>query len=517
MTRAAVAGLLAPRNSRLLVDFTKGDLPAPVPNSAATAGDRVVYDNFGANAVGRVYTADNRGLGIYFAGASAGQTAHISYRPATPWDLSGEDFLAVELDFEEGGGGFFNIVQVYITQESGTAYTNYGRISVATSADKMPHRPIHVVRFSAQTGWTLTSGGPDGFPNNMTTIGKIDFNIACNASSEGAPAQVFIRKVWVGKNRSKVIFTFDDGHAAQATDAAPVMAAAGFKGVLCCSSSYIGKVNRLSLENIAALDAYGWDFGVQQTNDATDALVSRASSGSGLTRSGAVATWNNSPVVPHLKHTGDFIRIRGAVDPSWNRVWGPITRVDDYSFTFACEGTEVTPATGYLTIDRLSAAEITANIRREIDFWSGLGYTRGNFSMAYATGAVADSVLDAVAQAGIIFGRTTDTGSAPMTRTFDARLTSPRSLLMLPSASMDRATAATVLGYVDAAIGRGASICLFGHNIAVGVGTGVPLTIDSAEFAAMVAGIKDRVNSGLCDVVTFSEYSEQMLGRAKSP
>lgn len=505
MARVSTAGLQNPPNARLLVDFTAGGFPDPVATGSAGAGDRLVYDNFSANALNRTYTIDGNGLGIHFNGATTGQVAHISYRPATPFDLSRDDFLAVEFDVLEGQGDFANILQVYLTTQTGTTYTNYGRRSLNSPSDKIPRRQVAVIRFS-ESGWTLTSGGPTGFPTNMQSVGKIDFNVTVQAASTGGNSRTYIRRVWVGKNRTKVMFSYDDAHEAQETIVAPMLTAAGFKATLCASSGYINTANKLTDAMLSSLyNTHGWDFGLQQTRDTTDIFLNRAASGSGLTRSGSVATWTNT-VGTHLLTSGQNVTIAGAVEPEWNATFGPITVVDTGTFTFPCAGTETTPATGYITTRRMSDQRIKDIIEFERNFYASRGFPRGGNFLAYSNGIVGELVLDAVASAGVVMARSTNTGAAPMTRIFDPRGSTPRSMLMLPAGAMDQATAATVLTYVDAAILRGCSIHLYGHNVAAGVGTGTSLTMDSAELQSLVDGLKTRQQDGLLDVVTVSEF-----------
>jgi hypothetical protein len=199
------------------------------------------------------------------------------------------------------------------------------------------------------------------------------------------------------------------------------------------------------------------------------------------------------------------------MDSAWNATWGPITVVDSDTFTFAatCAGKE-TPVTGFVNTDRLTAAEITAIIDAEQAYWASAGYTRGNHAMAYAGGVVADSALDAITVGGVSIGHTSYSGTTPMQYFFDPRISTARSMLMLPASTMDQTTAATQLARVQSAQSRGGIIILTGHDQQPGVGTGTALTMDTAEFQTLVDGVKAMKDRGLVDVITFTELQQRL-------
>lgn len=494
----------------LLADFTDGTHSLAASSSPGSAD--VLYDSGTPNAGARSYSLDENGIKIAFESGTTSQYSSAKWEPSGGVDLTGTDVIAVELDFPEGTGAFFSPFQVFITQQSGTTYTNYINKTLMSGADKMPHRMVLVMKLDSS--WTLTGGGPAGWPRDITA-GKIEFRLQVSASAQNYPAYCYVRKIWKGAMIPAVLFSFDDAHDAQLNIGAAALTAAGMKATLCASSAYIGQSNKLTAANCRTLyGTHGWDIGLQQTLDGTDVWVNQATTGSGLTRSGTTATWQNASSLAHNLSNGDSVTIRGSVDPLWNTTFTNISVASASSFTFTCAGTELTPAIGFLTIARLTDAQIAANIAVEKAFWTNLGLTRGNHFLAHSNGIVSDSALDAIRGAGIHIARTTNVGASPMAYCFDARLSDPRAMLMLPASTMDQLTAATVLARVDTAINVGATIHLYAHNIVNGAGTGTSLTVDQAEFEAIVDGIEARKARGLCHAgLTISEWNQERCVR----
>lgn len=494
----------------LLADFTDGTHSLAISSSPGTAD--VLYDSGTPSAGTRSYSLDSNGIKIAFESGTTSQYSSVKWMPTAGVDLTGTDVIAVELDFPEGTGAFYSPFQVFIVQQNGTTYTNYANKTIMSGADKMPHRLIVVMKLDGS--WTLTGGGPSGFPNNITA-GKIEFRLQVSSSAQNFPAYCYVRKIWKGCMRPSILFSFDDAHDAQLNIGAAALTAAGMKATLCASSSYIGQSNKLTAANCRTLyDTHGWDIGLQQTNDGTDVWVNSAGS-TGLTRSGTTATWQNASSLAHNLTNGQSVTIKGAVDPAWNTTFTNISSASSSSFTFTCAGTETTPAAGFVNCARLSDADIAANIAVEKAFWAALGLTRGNNFLAHSNGIVADSALEALRNAGITYGRTTNSGATPMAYCFDARLTDSRSLLMLPASPMDQQTAATLIARAQAAIQQGATAHFYAHNIVNGAGTGTSLTVDQTEFETFVAWVKTQKDSGLCHAgVTISEWNQNRCVRS---
>ena len=65
-------------------------------------------------------------------------------------------------------------------------------------------------------------------------------------------------------------------------------------------------------------------------------------------------------------------------------------------------------------------------------------------------------------------------------------------------------TANDILLQIDDAINNNASICVFTHNVEDTLTDDMNCT--TAVYTAILDGIKQRVENGLCDVVTFKEF-----------
>ena len=105
---------------------------------------------------------------------------------------------------------------------------------------------------------------------------------------------------------------------------------------------------------------------------------------------------------------------------------------------------------------------------------------------------------------GIVMARTTRTN---VQAGFDPRSSDKKALLRLSGQTMDQQTASTILGVVDAAILRGRSVMLYGHDIDP---TPAALTITQSEWDLIVAGLVTRSKHGLIDVVTCTEFHDQL-------
>lgn len=512
MTRAAFPSLWTPPGSTLLVDFTDG--------THAINTDIFSGGSSGGTATGAARALSSAGLRMYCTAATSGQFVSAYYQPASPMDFTPYDSIWVECYFPDGDatyGGQAKVgLQIYVVQESGATYTNYMNRNHGSNS-LHGHLPI-MGSFFGDGNWTLTSGGPDGWPAKMASIAKIELRPNAGASAPFA-FDCYIRRIWLGKNiKPIVLLSWDDAHAAQYTNAYSVMTDAGLKGTLFPSSSYVGTTDKLTVAQLRTMYEAGWDIGLQQTNDLTDAFVARATDGSGLTRSTTTATWSGTGT--HELAQDDTFTISGACDPSWNKQFTVASVSDTTTFTFTCAGTEQTPANGWITIPRVTEAAAKANIAAEQAYWSALGMTRGINFMAYAAGLVNPVYAGYMNDIGILLARTSSTTPAPQSSTFDGRTSHYLGRLMLPSQTMDNATGATVLGYVATARSMCACLALRGHNQAA---SGDSNTMATAEFDILIDG--DSTHKGLAqmhkegqiEVLTFSQLWNSMTGKTKRP
>lgn len=503
MSRASIGSLRLPRGSRLVADFTDGSIP-----SAA-----IVTDSGTPSAVGRAYSYDSRGVQLSFTGGTTGQYASFKWEPAiaspgATIDLSDSDWLGLECEWPPGTGAVYAAVSIFLTTQTGTTYTNYQNRSITSGAEKTPRRQILMARLNADT-WTKVGGGP----TSLAALGKFEVRLGVHSSLQNIPANMFVRKIWIGKSRTKVMLSFDDGMDGQINYAYPSLEAAGFKAVLHAPAQRIGGAGRLTEADLATLYAAGWDFGIQQFDDSNDIPVNYAGA-SGLTSDGAgTATWVNVSNIPHLLVPNQSVTVRGAASPEYNGTVRVLTTPNAYTFTYAITGTPVTPDPGWATCERLSKKDAMVAWQRCIDWYAERGYTRGNEFAAYSNGVTDEWVESWMPELGFKMARTTRINAIP-NRGFDPRCSDEKALLRLPAVAMDQQTAATVLGHVDTAIDRGCSVLLYGHDIDP---TPAVLTITKSEWDLMVAGLVLRSNQGLIDVVSQTEFMRQLsIGRASS-
>lgn len=494
MTRAAAPTLSEPTYSRLLADFTNGSIPA---------GQIALAGSAGSYATGAAITYDDRGIGLSY-GAETLTTKYVAgkWEPGggNTIDLSGSDFIGFEIEFPEGGGNVFAAIGCFITTESGSTYTHYKNRTFLSGADKTPHRQIFPVRFS--DSWTLGGGGP----TNMAAIAKIEWRMTPHASLTGVPAQCWIRKLYLGQNKTNLILTFDDAMLAQYNYVFPSLAAHGIKGTLCPSPIHIGKdATRMTLAMIEEMYNAGWDIGIQQYNDSADIPVNYAAQ-TGLTSDGAgTATFANLSGVPHLKNVGDIVEMRGAANPAYNGRKTILTTADDNHFTFAISGTPQTPDVGWPTCERLSLNAAQAAWSDALEYFRVRGLTRGNHFAAYSNGVTDEWVESWMPGLGFTLARTTRVNADPFIG-FDPRCMDMKARMRLPGLLMDQVTSTTMITNTNKLIARGASAIPYVHNVAPGAAS---LTMTEANWDATIAYWVRMRDAGSLSLVTASEFEKK--------
>jgi len=495
MSRTTLSSLRSPLNSTLLADFTDGSVPSA----------EVITDSGFPAASGRYYSYDSRGVQLGFTGGTTAQYSSFRWEPnagtpGTTIDLSGSEFLSVEIEVPEGTGAVYDTFIILVVQQTGTTYTNFQNKTYFSGADKTPRRQIVTALLKTDT-WTLTGGGPTDF----STIGKLEFRFGVHASAQNIPGNIFVRKIWKGKNRPKVMITFDDSMDGQINYAYPSLSAAGFKATIFSSPSDVGSAGRLTESDYRTLYDAGWDFGLQQYNDSEDILVNYTGS-SGLTSDGlGTATWSNVSGIAHGLNTGDAVTITGAMNPAFNGTF-TITKTGASTFTYSIVGTPLSPDPGQPSCRRLTDEQIKDTFQSSKDYLVARGLTRGNEFIAYSNGVTDARVEDLLNNLGYKMARTTRTNAQAG---LDPRSSDPKALMRMSGQTMDQQTATTVLGVVDDAIKRGRSVMLYGHDIDP---IAASLTITESEWNAIVAGLRLRSLHGLVDVVTISEFYNSLTG-----
>ena len=502
MTRIASGSLAAPVGSRIVADFTDGSIPAAA----------VIFDAGSPAANGRTYLYDSSGAYMAHTGGTTGQYASIQYKPhaASPGstiDISGSDWFGIELDFPVDGAQVYSAISVYFTQQTDTTYTNYKNRTILSGASKTPLRQIHWMRHNVDT-FTVVGGGPA----SLATLGKIDVRLQVHATFNGKTVNsaVRIKRFWVGKSSPKIMLSFDDGMDGQINYAYPALAAAGFKATLYTSPTHINGSGKLTTANMATLYAAGWDFGVQQYNDSADIPLNYAGS-TGLTSDGAgTATFQNVSSLPHGQKVGNVVTISGCASSEFAGAKTILTTPSDSSFTYAITGTPPTPDPAFPVCARpgWDNAKIRESFDSVVRYYTALGQTRGLQHVAYSNGVTSPEIEALMVAWGYKTGRTTRVNSPPNVG-FDARGLQAADWMRLPGISMDQQNATTILAYVDTMIDRGVSGMLYGHDIDP---VGAALTITKAQWDLIVEGLRVRKLQGLIDVLTITQFWEQVAG-----
>ena len=503
MTSIAAGSLAAPVGSRIVADFTDGSIPAAA----------VIFDRGSPSASGRSYLYDSSGVYMAHTGGATGAYASFSYEPnaASPGatiDVSDSDWLGFELDFPLEGAQVYSAISVFLTQQTGATFTNYKNRTILSGAAKTPLQQIHWMRHNVDS-FTVVSGGPA----SLATLGKIDIRLQVHATFNGKTVNsaVRVRRIWVGKNTPKIMFSFDDGQDGQINNAYPTLAAAGFKATLYNSPNHIDAgAGYMTTADMATLYAAGWDFGVQQYNDSADVPLNFAGT-TGLTSDGlGTATFQNASSLPHGQAIGNAVTIEGAASSEYNGVKTITAVPSTSSFQYAISGTPVTPDPGFPACARpgYDTQRIRETFDKVVEFYTARGQTRGLQHVAYSNGISNPTIEALMVQWGYKTGRTTRINTIPNVG-FDCRGLLPASFMRLPGINMDQQNSTTILGYVDSCIDRGVSCILYGHDIDV---TPAALTITKSEFDAIVEGIRIRKLRGLLDVLTITQFWEQVAG-----
>lgn len=502
-SRQATPTLIAPFAQTTIVDFTDGThtlAPLATPGSAD-----VIYDCAFPNATGREYTLDSNGIKISYTSGTTAQYASVKYEPSNAGrpniDLSASEFLAIEVEFPDGTGAAHAGLTVWVTTQTGNTYTNAQNRTIASGSIKTPNRQVMVAKLKTDT-WSLTGGGPTSLAN----IGKLEFRLQVPATLQNVPAYCYIRKVYLGKNIPKVLMCWDDLYVGVRTYAYPTMLANGWKGTVFASASHLDfSASFMTTAQVQTLYDAGWDVGVQQYNDSTDIPVNFAGT-TGLTSDGlGTATWVNRSNIPHLLTNGQSVPIRGAASPQYNGTF-VVTVTNAFTFTYPISGTPTTPDPGWATCDRVSAATGRSYFQQSLDVVKAKGWTRGNEFASYSNGVTDQTVETWMSSLGFAMARTTQINAAPDIG-WDPRCMTGLAPYRLPAIVMDATTASSILTNVDAAISRGCSVILYGHDIQPGAAS---LTMLQSEWDLLAAGLKYRESLGLLDVESFSQFRRNL-------
>ncbi len=450
---------------------------------------------------------------VSFTSATNDQFAGVVATPAAPLDLSTADVLALDVGFDVANANTqtFTRVQVLFWSNATDFFVAPGAGFMSTIA-KPGRIAIPIKRTSLVVG-----AGSVGTPT-WSSIQKIEIRFI-SVDGIGSNQAMFIYNLWrIDSVKPKVVLTFNGSNVSINNVAAPALAAAGFLGTLNLGGNVVGTGGHMTLAQVQGLFAAGWDVGnLTFTNTALTQMGA-------ITCTAGVATFTAGDPADTLVNVNvaGTVTISGAEQLVLNGSQTVASRPNAASFTFnvaggACPFIPVIPpstpgpAPGFISIPRLADGAITLAVQGELDFANTNSIARGHDHFAYPQTYFDDHVIGLL-QALNIKTATVGGNKGPLedysTPTFTGIL-DPFHIPSVPvtvhvDLALPHATAAELLGIVDAAVAKGSSLHLFVNNLV----TASPATTDflSSEFQLLVTGLKTRSDAGQLNVVTATQW-----------
>ena len=474
---AAAADSSKPWPGALLQDFTQGSYPLATWTSAA----------------GATATLGPRGTTrVAWTSAQPGQFTGLQVSGA--WDLSRSDLLALEVGFD--GATTNTRVAVFFCFDA-EGFTNYAAATGLVSGVRKPPRfTIPIPRSSLAVTGTAS----------WSAVRRIEIRLHATdgAGTAGPTAMDLYRLQGEVSDRPRVVLSFDDGAASVHAAAFPITAALGIPATLYLNGQFVGNDGNLTLAQVQALYAAGWDV-ANHTIDHTP-----LAQGGNITRSGATATFTTADAGDaHGLSPGDTVILSGADQPGYGGAHLVASVRSATAFTFAVSGAPATPATGWISFRKLPAATLAARIQAQADWADANGLVRGREHFAYPQGYFDLEGIALLQAQGFLTGRTVNDDPLPSYLwPVYGGLGSP---FHLPACTLNAGTtAAEVLGHVDAAIATGASLHLYGHSLADPPATWAD--VSTPVFRAIAEGLAARRDAGRVDLLTISQWYAAAAG-----
>jgi peptidoglycan/xylan/chitin deacetylase (PgdA/CDA1 family) len=467
-------GTCAPKVHKTLVqDFTAGTFP--LATSASADGAAVSLDPRGATKVTFTSAAMGEFTGLKVIGS---------------WDLSSSDLFALDVGFDATETA--TRVAIFFCSDTGATFENCASATgLLAWADKTPRVAIPILK----TDFSLAGAA------RWSSVRRIEIRLV--AISAPNPASMYLYGLWGDVSaRPKVLLSFDDGNATVYTRAFPVMSAAGMAGTLYLNGNRIDTAGGLSLSQVQEMYASGWDV-ANHTIDHTPL----AQMGT-IKRSGVVATFTcNNSADEHGLSAGDFVTISGADQPEYNGTQVVTSVPAASSFTFHVSGSPLTAATGWIAFPKASEGTLESVIQRQTDWAMTHGLLRGQEHFAYPQGYFDDRAIAILQRLGFKTARTVNVDPLDYSWPTINGLNDPYHIpaYTLTSAS----TASGVLALVDNAVARASSIHVYGHILVEEPPEG-GLQFSTAQFQALIDGLKERRDQGLLDVVTITGWYDNL-------
>lgn len=491
MARDALTKGYAVAKKTLLVDFT------------TVAATLATFANATGAAVSKA--ADNA-VRCTWTSATSAQYMGCKYEhPTGTWDLSEawrEGFsIGVDVGFPPGGvstAAFDIYLQVYLVNDSGTAFTNYVRTGAMGSGFNKLRRQFffhNKVDFGSGAGTF-----------NPAAVKRIEIRALCNAAAVAFPVTMDIYGFYVNaKSRTQVMLMWDDEFTSCYTEGylgttGRGLIDYGWKGTLYVLTNLVNESGRMTTANIQTLIDAGWSVG-QHADEHNPLAYNLAITSSGTT---ATATGTTGSV-DHGKLAGETITIADAFYPEYNGTFVIQTVPTSLSFTYTMSGTPAaTVSRGRPYMVEWQSDQWRKDRMNNARTWMDAnltGHTKKH--MAYVNGGLNQNAVDIISGLGYLTARTVDTGGWPSYGI--GNQVDSVDLLRLPSIDMSNtATAASILASVDSCIKYGSSVCIYGHLLV----TTPTLTTEFslAQWDLLLAGLRARELNGLIDIVTIEQF-----------
>jgi hypothetical protein len=447
----------------------------------------------GGNATGPTVTLDARGAQrLAFTQAAGNQ--YVSLVADGTWDFSTSDVFGVDVEWEREDRP--NAIVVILSSDvSLTSFANYAQLTVG--AGPKPPRSMLTLRKSAMT----VTGSP-----NWAAIKHVQIRHMRYSAGTSPASAVYLYGLWSHlQAKTKVMVTFDDAVSSLYDGIFPIMRAAGLRGTSYLNALSVGTSGYATVAQLREMYAGGWDVASHGYSH-----LSLAYRPTTYTSSGTAATFVLPSTQPHGKAPGGAVTIAGATEAAYNGTFTILTTPDAYTMTWTLGSTPLMPSVEGLPyiVGMPSDATVANEIQRNVDWLVAKGFHRSAQHFAYPYGnysAGTTAVIDDIVSTARLTSALA-TPSQSMIAAHDG-LRSPLHLNSM-DAMNSTSTAAATLAKVDEAIALGIDVSLFGHGIAASSPSSTQML--TAQFQALVDGLKTRRDAGQIDVVTISEWFNRL-------
>jgi hypothetical protein len=444
------------------------------------------------------------------ANGSAGYTTlsctNLAGSMGCTWDasfnLSDSDRITIELGFPVPIAN--KAVRLILASDAlSFSFVNYAQVYISTGGLQPNKRQSFTFLKS-----DFTIAGAFDWANVLHVELFVD-NLTAVAN---ATDSIQLYKLWVGrKTKPAVVLSFDDASSSQYTEAflgtnngGRGLPYYGIKGTVYCSGSTIGTGGYMSLAQLQAVYAAGWDVGNQGWAEAPFSQQVAISWAAG------VATVTASTA--HGYGGGASVTIEGAdpIELNGTKVAGGVTAT---TFTFATALGGSGTALGFITIPQGTHATHLTNATQHQTWQRANGMQRGSDHYAYSQGAHNDAAARDLRNLGFKTARTTrrlNDATTPasiqqaLLNLTDTSAGETTDLMRLWCIELNPTVSVTkVLATAQYAIDRGYSIHIYCHGLSTApAGSDYSVT----DFFTIIAALKTAIDAGTIEALTISEW-----------